>query len=121
MRSLKNTGRHSHSSGNSEVMNNPWTFSAHVTSEYNSAMQDFTELAYTINPKHKDSTEVLIKGDASDLEKMQTKITNCSPYTAYPLLKNIVNWIMAGSDVNVHALQEVRNKIIRYIVGKSTT
>ncbi|KAH3840463.1 hypothetical protein DPMN_113912 [Dreissena polymorpha] len=47
-----------------------------VTSEYNSAMQDFTELAYTTSPQHKDSTGVRIKRDASDLKKLQTKITS---------------------------------------------
>ncbi|KAH3866485.1 hypothetical protein DPMN_029549 [Dreissena polymorpha] len=48
------------------------------------------------------------------------KISTCSPYTANTTLKNIVNWIVAGSDVNVQAFQEVWNKIIRVIIGKST-
>ena len=87
-----------------EEMQNLWTLSAPVTSEYNSAMQDYTDLAYTTSPQHKESTEVHIKRDASDLEKMHTKITTCSPYTADPTLRNIVNGIVAGSDVNVRAL-----------------
>ncbi|KAH3802384.1 hypothetical protein DPMN_156060 [Dreissena polymorpha] len=61
-----------------------------------------------------------MKRDASDLEKMQTKITTCSPYTADPTLRNIVNWIVAGKDVNEHAFHEVENKIIRDIIGKSS-
>ncbi|KAH3843968.1 hypothetical protein DPMN_117503 [Dreissena polymorpha] len=52
-----------------EERQTPWTFSA--TSKHNSAMQDFTELTYTTS-QHKDSTEACIKGDSSDLEKMQT-------------------------------------------------
>ncbi|KAH3715879.1 hypothetical protein DPMN_058593 [Dreissena polymorpha] len=44
--------------------------------------QDFTELAFPTSPQYKDSSEVHIKRDASDLNKMQTKITTCSPYTA---------------------------------------
>ncbi|KAH3720777.1 hypothetical protein DPMN_063681 [Dreissena polymorpha] len=68
-------------------------------------MQDFTDLAYTKSPQ----LNRLIKRDASDIENMQTQITSCSPYTEDPTLKNIVNLIEAGSDVNVHAFQEVGN------------
>ncbi|KAH3839484.1 hypothetical protein DPMN_112915 [Dreissena polymorpha] len=75
-----------------------------ATSEHNSTMQDFTDLTYTTSPQHKDSTEACIKGDSSDLEKMQTPITTCSPYTTDPTLRNMVNWIVAGSDMNVHAI-----------------
>ena len=64
-----------------EEMQTPWTLSA--TSE-----QDFTDLTYTSSPQHKDSTEACIKGDSSDLEKMQTQITTCLPYSAYPTLRN---------------------------------
>ena len=82
-------------SGMTDEMQTPWTLSA--TSEHNSAMQDFTDLTYTTSPQHKDSTEACIKGDSSDLEKMQTQITTCSPYTADPTLRNMVNGIVAGS------------------------
>ena len=72
-----------------EEMQTPWTLSA--TSENNSAMQDFTDLTFTTSPQHKDSTEAYIKGDSSDLEKMQTQSTTFSPYTADPTMKNMVN------------------------------
>jgi len=94
-------------SGMTDEMQTPWTLSA--TSEHNSAMQDFTDLTYTSSPKHKDSTEACIKGDSSDVEKMQTQITTCSPYTADPTLRNMVNGIVAGSDVNVHAIEGKRS------------
>ncbi|KAH3713266.1 hypothetical protein DPMN_073053 [Dreissena polymorpha] len=89
-----------------EEMHNPCILSAHVTSKYNSAMQDFTDLAYTSSPQHKYSTVACIKRDASDLDTIQTKNTTCSSYIAGPTLRNIVNGIVAGSDVNVHAFQE---------------
>ncbi|KAH3815078.1 hypothetical protein DPMN_143597 [Dreissena polymorpha] len=47
---------------------------------------------------------------------MQTQITTCSPYTANPTLRNMVNKIVAGSDVNVHAVEAVGKTIVR---GKS--
>ena len=61
MRSLKSIGGLTHGSGMTEDMRNLWTLSAPVTSKYNSAMQDFTDLTYTASPQHKDSIEVLIK------------------------------------------------------------
>ena len=68
MRSLKSTGGLTRGSGMTEDMRNLWTLSAPVTSEYNIAMQDFTNLTYTTSPQHKDSTEARIKRDASDLQ-----------------------------------------------------
>ncbi|KAH3848144.1 hypothetical protein DPMN_090494 [Dreissena polymorpha] len=50
---------------------------------------------------------------------MQTQITTCSPYTANPTLRNMVNKIVARSDVNVHAVEAVWKTIIRDIIGKS--
>ncbi|KAH3848021.1 hypothetical protein DPMN_090358 [Dreissena polymorpha] len=97
-----------------EEMQTPGTLSA--TSEHNSAMQDFTDLTYTSSPQHKDSTEACIKGDSSDLENIQTA---CSSYTADPTLRNMVNEIVAESDVNVHAIEAVGKTIIRDIIGKS--
>ncbi|KAH3700463.1 hypothetical protein DPMN_075440 [Dreissena polymorpha] len=46
------------------------TLSATLTSERNSAMHNFTDQTYATSAQHKDSTEVCINGDASDLEKM---------------------------------------------------
>jgi len=67
MRSLKSTGGLTRGSGMTEDMRNLWTLSAPLTSEYNSAMQDFTDLAYITSPQHKDLTEARITRDASDL------------------------------------------------------
>ncbi|KAH3852474.1 hypothetical protein DPMN_094984 [Dreissena polymorpha] len=94
MRSLKSAGGLTSSNGKTEEMQNLWTLSAPVTSEYNSAMQDYTDLAYSTSPQHKESTEACIKRDAFDLEKMHTKVTTCSPYTADPtLLTNVIEKI----------------------------
>ncbi|KAH3781576.1 hypothetical protein DPMN_159423 [Dreissena polymorpha] len=100
-----------------EEMQTPWTLSAIF--EDNSAMQDFTELTLTTSRQHKDSTEACIKGDSSDLEKMQTQITTCSPYTADLTLRNMVYGIVAGSDMNVRSVEAVWKTIIRDIIGKS--
>ncbi|KAH3712828.1 hypothetical protein DPMN_072585 [Dreissena polymorpha] len=95
-------------------MHPPWTLSA--SSEHNSEMQDLT---YTSIPQHKDSAEACIKGDSFDLEKMHTQIITCSPYTANPTLRNMVNKIVAGSDENGHAVEALGKNIIRNIIGNS--
>ena len=47
-----------------------WPMSISVTSEYNNAMPEFNNLSYTTK-QHKESTEVRIKRDSSDLAKIQ--------------------------------------------------
>ena len=42
-----------------------------------------------------------------------------SPFTSDPTLRNIINGIVAGPDVNVHDSESVGNKIIEDIIGKS--
>ena len=74
MRSRKSTGGLTRGSGMTEDMRNIWTLSAPVTSEYNIAMQDLTNLTYTTSPQRKDSNEARIKTDASDLEKIRIKL-----------------------------------------------
>ena len=82
-------------------------------------MQDFTNLTYATSPQHKDSTEARIKRAASDLEKIRIKLAACSPFTSDPTLRNIVNGIVAGPDVNVHDFESVGNKITEDIIRKS--
>jgi len=90
-----------------------------LSTPVNSAMQDFTDLTCITSPQHNDLTEVRIKRDASDLEKIRTKLASCSPITSDPTLRNIVNGIVAGPDVNVHVFESVGNKIIEDIIRKS--
>ncbi|KAH3791022.1 hypothetical protein DPMN_169232 [Dreissena polymorpha] len=51
-------------------------------------MQDFTDLLYTTIPQLKDSNELCIKRDASDLENMQ-RLQPANP-TLLILFENIV-------------------------------
>ena len=82
-------------------------------------MQDFTNLTYTTYPRHQYSTEARIKRDASDLDKIQIKLADCTPFTSDPTLRNIVNEIVAGQDVNVYGFESVGNKIIKDVTGMS--
>ena len=119
MRFLKTTCGLTRGSGMTEDMRNLWNISASVTSEYNIAMQDFTNLTYTTSPQHRDSTEARIKRDTCDVEKIRIKLAACSPFTSDPTLRNFVNGIVAGLDVNVHDFESVGNKIIEDIIRKS--
>ncbi|KAH3863020.1 hypothetical protein DPMN_025996 [Dreissena polymorpha] len=75
MRPLKNTNCLYLGSGITKDMQNRYVLSAPVTSEYNSAIQDFIELAYTSSPQHTNSTEARITRDAPDLEKNYNLLT----------------------------------------------
>ena len=119
MKSLKSTGGLTRGSGMTADMRNLWTSSAPLTSEYNIAMHDFTNLTYTTSPQHKDSTEARIKRDASDLEKIRIKLAACSPFTSDAIVRNFVNGIVAGPHVKVHDFESVGNKIIEDIIRKS--
>jgi len=73
-------------------------------------MQDFTGLTYATSPQHKESSEARIKRDAFDMEQIRQKLAACSPFTSDPTLRNIINGIVAGPDVNVHDFESVGNK-----------
>ncbi|KAH3890520.1 hypothetical protein DPMN_014622 [Dreissena polymorpha] len=55
--SLKSTSGLTRGSGMTEEMQNLWTLSAPVKSEYNSAMHDFTDLAFSLSSDYKHSAE----------------------------------------------------------------
>ena len=117
MRSLKSSGGLTHGSRISEDHTTLWTLSSPVSAEYNFSMQGFTGLAYTTSEQHKDMTVARIKRDTADLEKISEKLVGCSPYSADPSLRNIVNGIVAQGCVNVHEYESVAQKIIHKMIG----
>lgn len=118
MRSLKTPGGLTRGSGMTEEQRALWTMSTPITSEYNYAMQEFTELAYTTSEQHKEGTQSRIKRDASDLLKLKTKLASCSPFSQDATLRNIVNGVVADEDVNVHDFRSVGEKIIDTMIGQ---
>ena len=118
MRSLKSTGGLTRGSGMTEEQRSLWTMSMPITSEYNSAMQEFTNLSYTTSEQHKESMEARIKRDMSDLTKINTKLSSCSPFSSDPSLRNVVNGIVATQDVNVHEYETVGRKIIDNMIDQ---
>ena len=61
-----------------------------ITSEYNVAMQEFTNLSYTTTEQHKDFTEVRKKRDAVELEEINSKHEAWSPFSPDLSLRNVV-------------------------------
>jgi 5'-3' exonuclease len=118
MRSLKSTGGLTRGSGMTEDQRSLWTLSTPITSEYNNAMQEFSNLSYTTSEQHKESTEARIKRDTSDLSKIHSKLVACTPFSPDPSLRNIVSGVVAMADVNVHAYESVGNKIIDNMIGQ---
>ncbi len=95
-----------------------WTMSRPVTSEYNIAMQEFTNLSYTTSEQHKDLTEARMKRDAADVEKISSKLVGWSPFLPDPSLRNIVTGVVPEEGVNVHEYESVGHKIMHKMIGQ---
>ena len=61
-----------------------------ITSEYNVAMQELTNLSYTTTEQHKESTEARKKREAVDLEEINSKLETWSPFSPDPSMRNVV-------------------------------
>ena len=83
-----------------------------ITSEYNTAMQEFTNQTYTTSEQHKDSTEARMKRDAADLEKITSKLAIWSPFSPDSSLRNVVTGVVAEDGVNVHDYDSVGRNIM---------
>ena len=68
---------------------------------------------------HNTKPEARITRNASDQEKIRTKLEACSHFTSDPTLRNMASGIVTGPDVKVQDLESVRNKVIEDIIGKS--
>src|SRR6218665_2105706 len=88
------------------------------TVAYNAAMQEFTNLSYCTSEQHKDLTDARMNMDL-DLEKINSKLMGCSPFSPDPSLRNIVNGVVAQEFVNVHEFEEVGRVIMGNVIGKS--
>ena len=118
MRSLKTPGGLTRGSGMTEEQRALWTMSTPITSEYNYAMQEYTDLAYTTSEQHKEATQSRIKRDATDLLKLKTKLANYPPFSDDATLRNVVNGVVADDDVNVHDFKSVAERIIDTMIGQ---
>ena len=118
MRSLKTTGGMTHGGGMSEEQRAIWTMSRPITSEYNIAMQEFTNLSYSISEQHKDLTEARMKRDATDLEEISAKLVAWSPFSPDSLLRNVVIGAVADDGVKMHEYKSVGCKIMQKMIGQ---
>ena len=119
MRSLKTTGGMTHGSGMTDNQRALWSpMSKCITSEYNTAMQEFTNQTYTTSEQHKDSTEARMKRDAADLEKITSKLAIWSPFSPDSSLRNVVTGVVAEDGVNVHDYDSVGRNIMHKMIGQ---
>ena len=95
-----------------------WSMSSPITSEYNVAMQEFTNISYTTTEQHKESTEARKKGDAVDLEEINSKLEAWSPFSPDDSLRNVVTGAVAEAAVNVHEFESVGCRIIHKMKGQ---
>ena len=119
MRSVDSTGGLTRGSGMTEEMRDTWVLAAPALSEYNMAMQDFTGQTYATSEQHRESTDARKVRDSNDLEKIDTKVKQCQPFSNYNSLRNIVNGLVAAENVNVYSYREIGDKIVGNMIGKS--
>ena len=89
-----------------------------ITSEYNVAMQEFTNLSYTTTEQHKDSTEARTKRDAVDLEEINSKLEAWSPFSPDPSWRNVATGVVAEEAVNVHEYESAGCRINHKMKGQ---
>jgi hypothetical protein len=118
MRSLKTSGGLTRGSGMTEEVRTIWTLSSCVSSAYNLAMQEFTELSFTSSEQHKDSTTPRIKRDQEDRVKLLQELLHCNPFSKDSELRNVVTGVVANDDVNVHEYEAVGKAIVQKMVGQ---
>ncbi|KAL2082773.1 hypothetical protein ACEWY4_022591 [Coilia grayii] len=116
MKSLKTMGGLTHGSGMSEEQRPLWTLSSPISADYNSAMQDFTNLSLFPSEQHKDLTEARMKRDLDDFKKIHSKPVACSPFSSDASLRNIVSGVVAQENVNVHEYDSSR--VIPKMIGQ---
>jgi len=85
-----------------------------ITLEYNTAMQEFTNLPYTTSAHHKDLKEARIKR-----QEDQFKTCQCSPFLSDPSLRNTFNGVVAQKGVDMHEYESVGCKIMHKMIGQS--
>jgi hypothetical protein len=90
-----------------------------VTSAYNYAMQEFSQMVYTTSEQHKEATSARTNRDKSDKEKLVEKLADFSPFTGDATLRNIKTGINANDDVNVDDLFMVGNSTVQTMEGQS--
>ena len=96
-----------------------WTMSLPVSSLYNLAMQDFTDTMYASSEQHKDIAQSRVKRDASDLEKLSTKLRPYALHLPQILQRNIFTGVVATKDVNVTRFQELGTRVVQELIGKA--
>src|SRR6218665_100412 len=100
MRSLKTCGGLTRGSGLFDEQRALWTMSTPISAQYKAAMQEFTNMSYCTSEQHKDLTQARMNKDLVDLEKINSKLMVCSPFSPDPSLRNIVNDVVAQEFVN---------------------
>jgi hypothetical protein len=118
MRALKTSGGLTHGSKMTEEQRALWTMAAPIMSEYNIAMQDFNELTFTTSEQHKESSLSRIERDTLDISKLYAKLSACSPFTADPSLRNIINGFVGKEEVNVYDYESVGKSIMHKMLGE---
>lgn len=118
MRALKTNGGLTRGGGMSEMQRMMWLLSMPVYSEYNQAMQSFTNVSYECSEQHRDMAPSRVKRDKGDSDKIYNILKPISPYSCGPALQNIVTGVTAAEIVNVENFRTIGTQIVENMKGE---
>ena len=84
-------------------------------------MQELTEVAYTTSDQHKDVSKARQERDMADTLEVIEYLTPRSPFGGNSTLHSIASGITADATVNCDCAQQVGKKVLKGMVGKTTT
>ena len=119
MRSLKSQGGLTRRSVMSEHQRTVWAMLSPVSSLYNLAMQNLTEISYITSEQHKELAASRWKRDEIDLGKVAKKLNSVTPFSTDESLRNIIAGINVNEGVNVQHLFEIGSDIVQEMDGQS--
>ena len=82
-------------------------------------MQQLSGTKYTTSEQHKDATQARVARDVKDTQEVLRYISQRSPFTDKPSLRNIATGVTASPSVNVHDSKNVGKRILASMEGKT--
>ena len=119
MRSLKSTGGLTRGSGMTAVQRAIWILSKPICSKYGLIMAENTGVLYTSNEQHQSATKSRVTRDKLDTDKVYERLSDVSPFTEDPSLRNIVNAVIANKASNVDDFYTIGERLTRKMVGQN--
>ena len=96
-----------------------WILSKPICSKYGLVMEENTGVLYTSSEQHQSATKSRVTRDKLDTDKVYERLSDVSPFTEDPSLRNIVNAVIANKASNVDDFYTIGERLTRKMVGQN--